>query len=259
MNASDTAVLVVSCDQYYDVWNPFFTLFSRYWADCPYPVYLGANLRTYSDPKVRSILVGPDLGWSSNLLKMLKELPHHDLIFLQEDFLLSTPVDTPRLQDLIAYARNRKAGCLRLMPIPGPSRGWEDREELGELTQGSPYRVSMQAAWWDKRVLSSLLREGETPGQFEVRGSERSADLAEAFLSLREAKDYPLNYFTTAVVRGRWEPAAVRFCQREGIRIDLQARPLLPVSYRLQRALRSWKVPGPIVRAATLLFRWIKK
>jgi hypothetical protein len=259
VNASGAGVLVVSCDQYSDVWGPFFTLFWRYWPDCPYPVYLGANFRTSTDPRVQSILVGPDLGWSHNLLKMLNTLPHSELVLLQEDFLLSAPVDTPRLRELIAYAEQRGVACLRLMPIPGPGRGCEDREDLGELLKGSEYRVSLQASWWNKRVLTCLVREGETAGQFEVRGSMRSADLPEPFLSLREGIGYPLNYFTTAVVRGRWEPAAVKFCRREGIPVDLRARPILPVSYRVQRALRFWKVPLAIVRVASLPFRWVKK
>lgn len=250
-----TAILVVSCDRYRDVWGPFFTLFWRYWPDCPYPVYLGANQEVYPDPKVQTILVGPDLKWSPGLLKMLRDLPRPDLLYLQEDFLLSGPVDTAWVKDLIAYAKAKKAGCLRLMPIPGASHPCPDRDDVGELPKGSQYRVSMQAAWWEKRVLSSLIQEQEPMVQFEVQASRRSVELPEAFLSLREGKGYPLNYFTTAVVRGRWEPAAVRFCRREGIRVDLQARPMLPISYRLRRALRSWGVPLPIVRIVTLPFR----
>jgi hypothetical protein len=43
-NSSDNlAVIVVSCDLYSDVWKPFFTLFFKYWNDCPFPVYLTSN------------------------------------------------------------------------------------------------------------------------------------------------------------------------------------------------------------------------
>lgn len=45
--AADVAVVVASCDAYADLWEPFFRLFRRYWPDCPYPVYLGSNFRTY--------------------------------------------------------------------------------------------------------------------------------------------------------------------------------------------------------------------
>lgn len=250
-SAQSTAVLVVSCDRYSDVWGPFFTLLFRYWPDCPYPVYLGANFKAYPSAKVQTILVGQDLGWSPNLIKMLERLPHPDLLYLQEDFLLSGPVDTQRVKDLIAYARVQGAGCMRLMPIPGPDKPCDDREDVGELLKGSEYRVSMQAAWWEKRVLRSLVREEEPMGQFEVQASLRSVNRPETFLSLRRGKGYPLDYFTTAVVRGFWEPQAVQLCQREGIQVDLHARPMLPVWYRMQRALRSWGVPLGIVWIAT--------
>jgi len=186
---------------------------------------------------------------------MLHDLPHSDLLYLQEDFLLSGPADTARIKDLIAYAKARDAGCLRLMPIPGASDPCPDREDVGELPKGSEYRVSMQAAWWKKKVLNSLIQEREPMLQFEVQASRRSLELPDTFLSLRNGKGYPLNYFTTAVVRGRWEPAAVKFCKREGIPVDLHARPVLSFSYRLRRTLRSWGVPLPIVRVVTFPFR----
>lgn len=254
-SVESTAILIVSCDRYSDVWGPFFTLFARYWPDCPYPVYLGANSKTYPSAEVQTILVGPDLGWSPNLIRMLGELPQPDLLFLQEDFLLSAPVDTGRVKDLIAFAKIKGAGCMRLMPIPGPDRPCEDREDVGELLKGSKYRVSMQAAWWEKRVLRSLVREEESAGQFEVQATLRSAELPETFLSLRRGKAYPLDYITTAVVRGCWEPSAVRFCRREGIQVDLRARPILPISYRVQRALRSRGVPLEIVRIVAIPLR----
>ncbi len=50
MNKSDqqTAVLVVSCDNYSDVWSPFFELYSRFWPDCPFNTYLISNTKEYS-------------------------------------------------------------------------------------------------------------------------------------------------------------------------------------------------------------------
>ncbi|MGA2819242.1 MAG: hypothetical protein ABSF61_01080 [Anaerolineales bacterium] len=259
MNNGATAVLVVSCDRYGDIWEPFFSLFSRYWPDCPYPLYLGANFKTFPSERVQPILVGPDRDWSTNLLRMLEELFHSDLLLLQEDFLLSAVVDTPRVQELVSYAKRKGAGCLRLMPIPGPDEPCRDQEDVGKIRKGSAYRVSLQAAWWHKPVLQALLREGETPWQFEVRGSLRSNDLEFPFLSLREGKGYPLNYFTTAVVRGYWEPGAVEFCRREGIEVDLRARPVLPYSMRVERGLVSRGWPRRLAKVVASPLRLIRK
>lgn len=34
------AVLIVSCDKYSDLWDPFLRAFDRYWPDCPFTVSL---------------------------------------------------------------------------------------------------------------------------------------------------------------------------------------------------------------------------
>ena len=50
-------VLFTSCDKYQDLWGPFFTLFFRYWQDCPYLVYIGSNHFKYDHERVNTIAV----------------------------------------------------------------------------------------------------------------------------------------------------------------------------------------------------------
>ena len=72
---TSTALLVVSCDSYRDMWGPFFTLLFRYWDDCPFPVFLGSNFEPYPDRRVVALTIGEDRDWSSNLLQMLSAIP----------------------------------------------------------------------------------------------------------------------------------------------------------------------------------------
>jgi hypothetical protein len=252
---TSTALLVVSCDSYRDVWGPFFTLLFRYWDDCPYPVYLGSNVEEFPDRRVVSLAIGQDRDWSSNLLKMLDAIPMEDVLLLQEDFLLDRPVHTPRIERLLDHAKARGAACLRLMPIPGPDVPCADHPELGEIRIGAEYRVSLQAAWWRKKYLAAVTRSGESPWQFERNGSRRSDSIDAPFLSLREGVDLPLDYFTTAVVRGFWEPGAVALCAREKVPVDLRARPLMPLGMRWERALRSRGVPDRLARILAMPLR----
>ncbi|MBN1438427.1 MAG: hypothetical protein JW929_03375 [Anaerolineales bacterium] len=250
-----TAILVVSCDSYRDVWIPFFTLFFRYWEDCPYPVFLGSNFEGYPDKRVVALSVGEDRDWSSNLHRMLEGIPAEGILLLQEDFLFDRPIHTGRIESYIEYARSRRAACLRLMPIPGPDEGCADQPDLGEIRKGAEYRVSLQAAWWRKECLAAVARDGESPWQFERLGSRRSDSIDAAFLSLREGVDLPLDYFTTAVVRGCWEPGAVELCRRENVPVDLRTRKILPFGYRWERALRRMGVPDRMARILGLPFR----
>jgi hypothetical protein len=253
-----TAVLVVSCDSYRDVWGPFFTLLFRYWGDRPYPVFLGSNFETYPDKRLQPLAIGQDRDWSSNLLRMLDGIPVDGILLLQEDFLVDRPVDTGRIDRYIEYARSRDAACLRLMPIPGPDVPSPDHPDIGEIRPEAEYRVSLQAAWWNKEHLAKIARPGESPWQFERQGSRRSDALDAPFLSLREGVEYPLDYFTTAVVRGYWEPAALDLCRREKVPVDLRARSILPADIRLERALRRRKVPDRIARWIALPLRVVR-
>jgi hypothetical protein len=151
MSAS-TALLVVSCDAYQDLWEPFFTLLFRYWPDCPYRVFLGSNYATYPDRRVTSLAIGEDRNWSSNLVKMLESIPSDGVLLLQEDFLVDRPVQTERITQLIGYAEVKEAACLRLMPIPGPDDPCGDHPELGMIRKGAAYRVSLRFAVWEVRT-----------------------------------------------------------------------------------------------------------
>jgi len=222
---SDTAVLVSSCDRYRDLWKPFFTLFFRYWPDCPYPVHLLSNHETYDDPRVSAITVGEDRDWSSSFRRALEGIPRPNVIVLMEDYLFTERIDTARIEALVAVLEKRKAACLRLYPCPGPDGACADEPGIGEIRKGADYRLSLQAAIWDRRTLAGLVRDGETAWQLELQGSRRTDELEAPFLSVVRDAKWPLPYFCTAVVMGRWLREAVRLCRKEGIEPDLRARP----------------------------------
>lgn len=239
VDVTDTCILVVSCDSYRDLWTPFFTLFFRYWPDCPYQVYLCSNEIGYDEQRVRTILVGPDRSWSSNLKRCFEHLPAEYLILFQEDFLFTKLVDTETVRNLVLYLQKEGGACLRLMPSPPPETLIDNKLKIGAISKGAAYRVSLQAAIWDKSVLYQLLREGESPWELEDIGSRRSNSLDKPFLSI--SKDdrgtWPLDYFGTAVVQGKWVRQAVALCAREGIPVDKTQREIESRLGTLQRKL----------------------
>ncbi len=220
------AVLVASCDKYRDLWTPFFRLFFRYWQDCPFPVYLGSNDATFEDPRVSAIRAGEDLDWSRSFGAMLAQLPHPYVLLLLEDYLLTQPVDTARIVDLCRVMEETGAACLRLYPFPGPDSEWPGHAGIGVIREGARWRLSLQAALWRKDVLEQLLAPGESAWEFEVAGSARTNAAGRPFLSVGRTEPLPIHYFCTAVWQGAWVRRAVEFCAREGIEVDLRARPV---------------------------------
>jgi len=173
-----------------------------------------------------------------------------------EDYLIDKPVDTNRFKSLFNYMKKRKAGCLRLYPRPGPEIPCQDNPDVGEIRKGADYRLSLQAALWDKQILLGLLREGETAWDLEVLGSRRSDKLEVPFLSVWSNTAAPITYFRTAVAYGKWVRDAVRLCEREGIKVDLGIRPCESETWlaRLRRSFRRSRLArSQLVRSMVLL------
>ena len=234
-SVNKVAVLISSCDNYQDLWEPFFTLFFRYWPDCPYPVYLGTNHLMYDHPRVKTIAIGDETDWSSDFHRMLERIPQPYVIVMMEDFLPTKSVDTAKIEKLITYMEAKGAGCLRLCPRPDLS--CLDNPEAGEISKGADYRLSLQAAVWNKQTLLELLRDGESAWELEINGTKRSNNLDVPFMCV--TCDSPIPYFCTGVVKGKWVREAVELCEKEGIEVDLTVR---SVQTPVDRFLRSARV-----------------
>ena len=223
------AVIVSSYDGFQDVWDPFFKLFFRYWPDCPFKVYLISNELTYPDPRVKALQITPDRGWASNMIEALKRIDSPFFLYLQEDYFLERPVDTARIMELLRYlSEHTDIACLKLYPLPAPDCSLDAPMELGEITKGKPYRVSLQAGIWSRPSFLSLARAGETGWDMELNGSLR-ADQSPLIMGSVLKRERPLRYYyRTAIKKGKWMPGALRLCRREGITVDLSRnRPIV--------------------------------
>jgi hypothetical protein len=216
------AIVISSCDGYQDAWAPFFTLFFRYWPDCPFQIYLINNALKYPDEKVKTINIIPDKKWSDNLITALKQVPEKYIIYFQEDYFLRKKVSNEKIFSAIALAEKTNAACVRLFPCPGPDLPYQNDLEVGLISQNAEYRNSTQTTLWNKQDLLGLLRPDETGWDFELKGGlERSRLMVEPFFAYREPV---IDYFCTAILKGKYLYDAVRFCQREGIELNHKAR-----------------------------------
>jgi hypothetical protein len=152
------------------------------------------------------------------------------LLFL-DDFFLTAPADTEAVRGIWKEMQRLHAGHVRLMPHPRLLRALPESPLLGEHVPGLPYRTSLQAGFWRRSLLESLLRTGESPWQFEVAGSTRSEATAERFLA---AWHNPVPY-VDVLERGKWLPRGVRLCRREKLVVDFSVRPQITLTDRLRR------------------------
>ena len=232
---SQLSILIVSCDRYADIWPAFFTLFWRYWPDCPYPVLLGANRQAYCNDRVATVLTGDDPSWGESTRRMVQQVESTHVLVMLEDFFLLKPVDADQVERCLSCLCSLDGGYLRLKPFPKPDRRVKGCPMIGEIDRGAPYRSALQAAIWRRDTLLRLLEDGESAWDMELFGSRRSDFLQAGFYSTWQS----ILVYEAGVTRGKWLPWAVKLCDREGIKVDLDMRPVMSAKeYRRQRGRR---------------------
>lgn len=217
---NNLSILILSCDHYADVWPHFFTLFYKYWPDCPWKIFLGTNKIKFNDPKVVSLQIGDDTSWADSAKKVVEKIPTDYLLILLEDFFIQKTVVTNEILDCLTLLRELNGGYLRLRPFPKPDRNISVSPAIGMIDENAPYRLALQAALWKKDVFLQLIQPGETAWDMEIQGTKRSRSIPEAFYCTWDT----VIHYRAGITLGKWSPVGVKICQEEKMQIDFNIR-----------------------------------
>jgi hypothetical protein len=221
---ASVSILISSFDGFADCWEPVCHGFSRYWPDCPYPIHLITNQKPFSHQNVNIIRLGQDYGWTRNLKIALEQIDSTYIIYFQEDYWINEIVNSIAIHQYILVMDEQCLNYIRLLAHPAPDHEFPKNERLGVLATDAPYRTALQAAIWRKEVLLDLLKEDESPWQFEVQGTIRSQKYEGTFLSVKKHEDdpyyYGIRYVCTAINQGRWARIAKDYALREGLVVN---------------------------------------
>ena len=221
--AGSVAIVVSSCDAFFDVWRPFAFFFRKHWRDCPFPVFLIVNELRIRSATIQALPVGPDRGWASNMKTALEQLGASHVLYLQEDYFLDRPVRREQLADDLTYAFEHNADALCLRARTDLERGFQPiNDRFGVVPRESDGRTRCQLTLWKRQSFLAALREGETAWQMESRGSERTRDMLALSYSTRE--NASLSYLMSAIVRGLWTPEALTMCRQHNVAITPRFR-----------------------------------
>lgn len=220
---ADVSFVVVSCDAYRDLWDPFFGCMEKYWPDCPFKRHLITNELAYERNGVSVIQIGPDTDYASNLIRAVSAVPTEWLILWVEDAIFTKSVDTQRITSLVTEAERLGAGFLKLTPDAPLSFEDQSGERIGTIPPGVRYRSAIGAALYRKDVLLRLLVPGYSAWELDKSGG--SDQFPEPFMALtvREAKNPPMPAIN-AVIKGQWYLPVIPFLRREGYAAVLPGR-----------------------------------
>lgn len=229
---TDTCILVPSWDGYQDLWQPFFRCIFKYWPDCPFQIYLGANHAVYDDPRVKMLTVAPKTDYSSSLIEFLNQLPHTWIIVWVEDLLLRSKIDTNTINQILLWANVRDAAHVRLLggsqSLVALAASYYPQPEMpgiGMIPKGAKYRAGLTVGLWKKEALLALLQPGESAWDFEHNGTLRSNAIADPFFCVvSQDGDVPLISVENSVRKGLWTAEGVEFLNYEGLSGEIGIR-----------------------------------
>lgn len=169
----NVAVCVLSFDGFSDLWKPFFDHFYSAWSQCPYPVYLVANHKTFDHPQVTTVLTGCDIDWSTNLRTAVTSIPEERILFLFDDW-LPIEIDGRSAQFHIEQAVANDWPYLTLYPNNYRTR--KVAPDISEISKDGIYRCTLLDGLIRKDFLLDLLIDGENAWEFELRGGQRARE-----------------------------------------------------------------------------------
>lgn len=213
------AILILSCDKYSDLWDPFFDNFFRRFEVNNIKVYLGANQKQYARHGVHVLHSGPDNDWSSSYLRVLEQINEDYIFVLLEDLFPSSELKHENLISFVNFSIDQGADYSRYWSNPKYDYAIESNPEYGIIERGAPYRVTV-CGLWRRNYLKKLLLVGESPWKFEINGSYRSS-----YSGLHISRIRNLFEFVNLVEKGNWISESVIWAQQNQVSLNLTQRP----------------------------------
>ncbi|MEG0751435.1 MAG: hypothetical protein RR998_05495 [Oscillospiraceae bacterium] len=231
MSARDCTVIVSSCDAYSDLWPPFFTLLKRNW-NCLFPIVLNTESKSFSfdglDIKTLSLFrEGESVPWGKRLRETLARVDSEYILFLLEDFYLTSAVDEKRLDEVFQWMEeNHDIAVFSFYPAPGDNEKSERYKGFEKRAQRAAYRFNAQAALWRRERIIGFVEPHESAWEWEHTGNERSYSVADAFYSAIEGypQIFPYDPFVHGLYDGKWLKAVPELFAQNGIEVDFAER-----------------------------------
>ena len=248
MNKNDAAIVVVSFDNYSDIWDTFATCINRFWSDRPYKTYLVTNEKHPQYEGISIITTGPEESWSVRVKQALSKINEKYLIVLLEDYLIDENVNNDLLERTLNYIEKNSIDYFRIAPIPKIS-GKADSFHAIPIKGQTVYGVNLQAAVWNKTYLEALVSEGSfSAWEFEARqkiGAETYID------GKNVASDIFIIHYLNGIIQGKWYNKTIDALKTKGINVSLGGRSIMTNKDMKREIFRNYllhHVPPSLIR-----------
>jgi hypothetical protein len=182
MANNDLTILVCSCDAYEDLWYPYFEIFKNHWPDCPYPLALNTESKSYSHDglKIKTFEFytedeAKNVDWSTRMIKTLEAIDTEFVLVTLEDHFLASPVDTKKFEEAFEIIKNHKE-ITQLSFINRISKDVKTKRigNFARIPINNYFRVNLDTAIWRRKRMLKTLRAGENAWEYELNATERA-------------------------------------------------------------------------------------
>ena len=208
-------ILIMSCDKYDDCWQPFSTLYNKYFSN---------NYKTYIVTETKDCeyfdTIKKTGAWTKRLREALQDLDSDYVLLMLDDYFIRNKVDNERIEyalnnfeDNTAWFNFEKAYDLN--DTPSQYKGFKKRNN-------GICKTSCQAGIWNREKLIELLNVNCSPWEWERLNI--SLDYDYYINSEDYIIDYGFKVGDFSIVGGKWSEEIVPFFEKENIKIDYNKR-----------------------------------
>ena len=226
-NQKDFTILVNSCDDYQDAWEPFFRLLKIQWPECEkYDIMLSTHSLIYNCDflNIKTITSG-NKPWSTRLWNSLQHINTEFVLFFLEDQFLQKPVNVEWLNKSVEFMKSYPdTGVIILRHTPKQNKEYDEdffpREEVS-----IDFRIVGMVAIYRKDYLLKILRQHENVWEFEKYASIRSKRYKERVLQYNNRNPEIFVYNDEeesglGIKHGKWLPKNKELFEKYGIEVN---------------------------------------
>lgn len=219
------AVYVNSFDGYSDIWEPFFSIFFKFWNSCVYPIYLVSNFKIYNDDRVKMLSVGNEINWFDRTINSLEMINEDYIVFLLEDYFLSKNIQNDDFYEIVDFMENNNIIFYQLSSVYGCPKNMKRVKVRSDIK----YAINLQPAVWNRKELINILKQinYKTPWDFEYYFARKEYKNKYIHWAVNDTRDI-LGY-KNGVLRGKWFPQTIKYYKKRGIDIDWKQRGKLSI------------------------------
>jgi len=170
-------IYVLTSNEYLKCLPGFAYLFNKFWSETQAVKVVRYEIRPQGLPRnFTNYAIGAQSrhSWSSGVVKWLSDTPDDIILLVLEDYYLTKPVDGAAIGGLYQMMVDDKS--IAKIDLSGDRMKFAHREYNDYLVasqDNAGFQTSLQAALWRRDYLRLFLRPGETPWQFEKKGTSR--------------------------------------------------------------------------------------